>query len=484
MALSIIMTVAGQETSGISNSVYTCGESANLNPSLPVMSPYYLDINVASVSLFAENNYIYIKKDENKLRRFFGPTPIESDLPIGGNGSWYSDYNVPGLKSGFINARITGPSVSLVLGPHAFGISFSTRTATSVRNIPAPLAKFLYEGMYYPGLHNKRFVHEEKMSATSLAWGELTFNYSGIFSVRNKNVWSGGITVKSLSGLGGISVYSDHLDYMVAGYDTLKVYSADAEIGLAAPLNYDNNTYDGGIKGWGLGLDAGITFERKKVPVGWLSTYNRPCAQTYIPYLYRIGVSLIDMGKIRFTENALQIKLHNDSLYWPGIKSLGNTSVNRLADTLSNRIFGNSTQLVSDNETTIGLPTVVCLHGDYNFKDNWFASAIILLPVNTNNKSAVIRPSVLTGGIRYETKIASAGVTATMQGIYGIESSSLQKIQIGLHVRYRSFFAGTGNLISWLKLTDYTGSDFYAGLRFTFNKGRCRHTGFRCPDFF
>lgn len=473
-----------QDMAGNSTSRYICGESASLNPSLPVMSPYYLDINVASVSLFAENNYIYIKKGENKLRRIFGPAPIESDEPIGGNGSWYGDYNVPGLKSGFISAKITGPSVSMVLGPHAFGVSFSVRSVTSVRNIPAPLAKFLYEGMYYPDLHDKRFLHEEKMSAASMTWGELAFNYSGIFSVRNKNIWAGGITVKSLSGIGGISIYSDHLDYMVAGYDTLVVYSADAEIGLAAPLNYDNNAYDGGIKGWGWGVDAGITFERKKQSVGWLSTYNRPCAQSYVPYLYRIGISLFDLGNINFTGNALQLKLKDNSLYWPGIKSFGSTTVNRFTDTLSNRIFGNPTQLISGTETTIGLPASVCLHGDYNFHRNWFASAIIILPVNTGSRSAVIRPTVLTGGIRYETKTACAGMTATMQGIYGIESGSLHKVLLGLHVRYKSFFIGTGNITSFLKLTDYTGTDLYAGIRFSFLKGRCKHTGFKCPDFF
>lgn len=484
LVLGVVVRAAGQEMPGIANSVFTCGESANLNPSLPVMSPYYLDINAVSVSLFAENNYIYIKKDENKLRRFFGPAPIESAEPIGGSGGWYSDYNVPGLKSGFMNVRITGPSVSLVLGPHAFGISFNVRSVTSVRNIPAPLAKFLYEGMYFPGLHDKRFVHEEKMSAASLAWGELAFNYSGIFSVRNKNVWSGGISVKTLSGLGGISVYSDHLDYMVAGYDTLKVFSADADIRLAAPINFDNNAYEGGIKGWGLGFDAGITFERKKLPVGWLSTYNRPCTQLYVPYLYRIGISLLDMGRIDFSANAMQITLKNDSLYWPGIRSLGNTSINRVTDTLSNRIFGNTTQLVSANSTSIGLPASLCLHGDYNFYSKWYASAIIILPVNTNSHSSVIRPSVFTGGIRYETKNSSAGFTATLQGIHGIETSSLHTLTVGFHARYKSIYIGTGNIISFLKINDYTGSDLYAGIRLTFNKGRCKRTGFRCPDFF
>ncbi len=475
--------MAAQDMAGATISKYSLGISAHLNPSLPVLSPLYLDVNVASASLFAENNYIYIKKDENKLRRFFSQVAIDPEVPAMGNDDWYSDYDVPGIKSGYISARVIGPSVSMVMGAHAFGISYSLRSVTSVRNIPAPLAKFMFEGMYFPTLHDIRFVHEEKMSTASLTWGELAVNYSAIFSVKNRNVWSGGIAIKQLHGLAGFSFYSDHLDYMVAGYDTLRVYSADAKIGIAVPLNYDNNDYDGGFKGNGYGVDLGVTFERKKSPVGWLSVYNRMCAQSYTSYHYRIGLSVVDLGRIRFTENALQAELNNNSLYWPGIRSMGNTTINRVTDTLSNRIFGNPTQMITGSETSIGLPATVILHGDYNFHSNWMASAIILLPLNAGSESAVIRPSVLTGGVRYETYKVSAGLTASLQGIYGIDHG-LHKFQVGFNARFHGFFIGTGNIISFLKLTDYTGSDLYAGIRFNFLKGRCRYSGARCPDMF
>ncbi len=494
-----------QNMPAITSSHYGGIYSAQLNPAATVLSPLYLDINIVAADLFVENNYIFMPREENKLQRFFN-----SDRPFVNSGpdKTYADYYTNSLKYGQMQARVTGPSVSLVAGRHAFGISTAVRSVTSVRDMPHTLAKFFYEGLYFPPQYDTRFVYPNKVSVASLQWAEVGLTYSTVISSNGKDLFTGGATVKRLLGYAAAYIDMDHLDYMVPNYDTLIIYNADIDAGFSLPLDYKSNDYlpDTHVRGKGMGLDAGFMWERKlKVPTD-ARYFRKLCGQSYIPYLFRVGVSLLDFGSIRFTENARQLGVVNGQLFWPGISDLEYTNLHDLSQQVSMHFYGDEESLVRARDFSIGLPATVSLQGDFNLTafitgrsaenlagtvkrhasgsgfmgrlwepGNWFVNGIVMLPVNRTTASAV-QPTMLMIGTRYESPHFQLGVTGSFY--------DNKYFHLGLNGRFRFFFVGTDNLLSFLKVSDYTGTSLYAGVRIGLRKGNCRELGFKCPDLF
>ncbi|MBK7174296.1 MAG: hypothetical protein IPH84_13910 [Bacteroidales bacterium] len=82
------------------------------------------------------------------------------------------------------------------------------------------------------------------------------------------------------------------------------------------------------------------------------------------------------------------------------------------------------------------------------------------------SKSAVVRPSVLTIGARYDSRSIGFGITTT--------AYDYQRIHVGVNARIFGFFIGSEKITSFFKLADFTGIDFYGGIKFNLQKGKCR----------
>ena len=70
-----LMPVYAQEMLGIVNSSYSGITGTVINPAVTVTSPYYIDINLITVNAFAENNAVYMPKEDYRFRRFFSKSP-------------------------------------------------------------------------------------------------------------------------------------------------------------------------------------------------------------------------------------------------------------------------------------------------------------------------------------------------------------------------------------------------------------------------
>ncbi len=460
-----IYRTEAQEMTGITGSKYGGIHSALINPSLPVLSPYYLDVNIITTHLFLQNNYIYLAKDEYQFKRFFQANPQFPTHPP--EGKFYYDYYTSQLKNGYINARIMGPSAAVMMGRHAFGFYENARSVTSVRNIPMNLAKFFFEGLTYPPQYDIRYKHTDNIALSQLTWAEFALNYSYIFQNRGSDYWTAGITVKNLQGYAGVYAFTSLMDYMVPDHDTLIVYHATGEGGMSLPMNYANNSYVPSplFRGKGFGIDMGITYEKKNRSSTNSSNFKKLCAQPYTPYFYRVGVSILDIGRIRFNDNALKFNVEDGATFWPGISDVEYTNMNAVIADVSNHFFGNPTQLITDNKFRIGLPTAFSAQADVNILGNWFVNGMAILPVKMS-KSSVVRPSVLTIGARYDSRSIGFGITTT--------AYDYQRIHVGVNARIFGFFIGSEKITSFFKLADFTGIDFYGGIKFNLQKGKCR----------
>lgn len=463
VAVLLSFRAAAQEMLGIMNSNSLGISSSMINPANTVTSKYYLDINILTFDAFLENNYIYLKDSEYKFKRFFQRNP---EYPVHGlnNKRTYDYYNTKD-KQGYGNFRVMGPSAMLVYDRHAFGITTGFRAVASASKVPYDVAKFLYDDFNYEPQQDINYIHPGFFSGAGLSWAEIGGNYSYIFSREGFNQWSAGVNLRYLAGYAGAFASVDYFDYIVLDYDTLQVNRVDGEAGVSAPIDYNTNDYTGSpwFRGSGLGLDIGVVYERKtKGYQNW--DHFALCSQPYEPYLYRIGLSILDIGRIRFNRNAYYMTLTNASTFWPGLGEFGYSTMNGTLGEVSYHFLGDSAAMIKGNSFSVGLPTAMSLQGDYNFYKNWYVSGTLILPVKLYRNS-VTRESLLAITPRYENKNFGISIPISLFNFYDP--------RMGISLRYKGFYIGSENPAGFFNFSDFTGLDFYLGIRISLNKGDC-----------
>jgi len=444
----VIKPLSAQEMLGIVNSSRSGISGTMINPAVSVTSPFYIDINIFTIDFFAENNYIYMAKEEYRFKRFLMKDPQFPTHGVDNNLIVYDYYNKKDKKA-YGSVRVMGPSFSVTKGRHSLGFVTGARAVISAKNVPYDIAKFSFEKLEYPPQYDINYVDNRNIYNAEIAWAEVGFNYSYVFKQQGLDYWAAGATLKLLRGYAGAYFNTENVDYVILDRDTLIVRNVNAQAGYSFPVNYETGEFskDPLFLGKGTGVDLGIIYERKKRYVRD-DRVTKLCAQNYVPYQYKIGVSLLDIGRIKFKQNAEKLVFNEASTYWPGITFYNFTTIRDLTDTLSKQFYGNTTQLIQGNEIKVALPTAISIQADWNYAGNWYVNGTLLYPP------------------RYETTMFEASIPVTLY--------DWTKPRIGISARYRGFFIGTEKISGFFHYKDFTGIDFYAGLKLSLRKGNCR----------
>jgi len=461
-----IKPLCAQEMLGIVNSSYAGITGSVINPAVTVTSPFYLDINIVAGDFFAENNYLYLAKEEYRFSRFFSKNP---NYPTHGdnNNQYVYDYYNTKDKKAFSSNRIIGPSFAVTVGRHSFGIVTGARTFISTKNVPYDIAKFAFEKFDYQPQYYTNYVDKQKMYNAEMAWAEIGFNYSYVLKQESRDYWAAGITVKDLLGYAGGYIYMDNIDYIVPHRDTLIINNVNAEAGYSLPLNYETNEFMSNplIRGKGLGIDLGVIYERKKEEVR-SEKVDKLCSQNYTPYQYKIGISLLDIGRIRYTQNAEKLVLADASTQWIQLSGDNYSSVRDYTNLIGEQFYGDTTTLIQGNEISVSLPTAFSVQADMNIYKNWFINGTMVLPFQIS-KSGLRRPALLAITPRYETALFDLSVPVSL--------FDWTQPRIGLSARFMWFFVGTEKISGFFHYKDFTGLDFYFGVKISLRKGFCRN---------
>lgn len=396
--LCFIMVAAvpleAQEMQGVVNSNYAGLNGMVLNPSFIADSKLYLDINILSTDAFFQ-----------------------------------TDMN----KNAYGSFRLSGPSVMLNKGRHAFAFSEAVRSAVSFRKI---------NQKNNPASNNEF----EKINVAGLAWGEVDFTYAYLFRRIEKSVWAGGLTFKMLGGGGGAFYVSNANNYSFSS-------------SMADNLNNIGISGGGGMgAGTGFGVDMGVTYSKKSKPVTLL-TFKKLCQQKFTDYDYRLGVSVVDLGFIRFSDKV------NTSHFNQSISN----SVPYFIDT-SQYTYATDTNLynyassISQEHYSMGLPTAVCLQFDWHYYKNWYFNGTFVQGLNFTN-STVRRPTMLAVTPRYEKRWFEVNLPVSV--------SDMKYFRLGLSLRLWNFIIGSDNLFGSLGAGMNKSFDLYVSLRMNFVKGKC-----------
>jgi hypothetical protein len=243
----------------------------------------------------------------------------------------------------------------------------------------------------------------------------------------------------------------------------------NAEIGMSLPVDYQTNVLNTEkiFKGGGFGLDVGITYKRL-LNYHQEQYFNTLCAQPYEDYLYRIGVSLIDIGGIRFNNNAVKMNIDNRSSYWNNINKMNFSSVDQFLDTLSYQFYGDTVSAYTGDKFTMWLPSALSVQFDYHLTKHWFLNSSLIYGFPMS-KSSIVRPSELSVTPRFETSIFEFSMPFSLY--------DWKLPRLGLALRVYGITVGTDKLGGFFSYSNFTGLDFYFSIKLFFNKGNCRLKG-------
>lgn len=454
-----------QELLGLTLGNYSGTAGLMLNPAGMTTNKVFLDINLTTVDFFVRNNFVYLPKDDFTIWDAFKK---DYTFPTYGDDNksliYYKNQN---LKNATINVRVLGPSVMLQVGDHAFAITTGVRYFITGSRIPWDIAELGYNGLEYTPLHNIEF-NDNDFSFNTNAWMEVGLSYAYIVQNTFDRQVSIGISIKKLWGYGGGYLKVDNIDYVVVDDTTINIKNLNAEVAFSVPLDYDNGDFNGSnptFRGSGVGIDIGAVFIKKK-HVGKNSWRGKKlCSQTYEDYIYRIGISILDIGRVKYTGNAQLHSFDNVSKYWSSLDTIGFTNINELMRQFSNTLIGDPNASLISNTIKIGLPTAISVQAAFNLENNLYIGAMWIHPLRIN-RGALRRPAQLAVVPRFETKHFEMSLPLTLY--------EYRYPRVGIAARIDFLTIGTERLGTYLGMADMNGLDFYASIKIGINKGSCK----------
>ncbi len=426
-----------QENMGISSSNYAPTNSVLLNPSSIGDSKVYWEINLVGSSVFIDNNYIYSPSFSilHAIRNLKTLEKLEEPI----------DNFKPGDKSAYVDIALHGPSFYLNLGKHSVGLSTQLKTVVDGRNIDANLAKFMYEGFkYLPQRGIEYNTANTKINA--MTWGELGINYAYTFKQKSNNMYIGGISVKRLYGITHFGVNIKDATFTVPDTSDIVFNNIDAKYGFSSP------SFNAG-RGWG--VDLGFTYKKMLDEVDAYIPYSKKSGCKKPDYLYKIGVSLIDLGYISFNESSYYGEV-NESGTW---EDFSNSNFDDNYDQYDAKIlqsFLSSSNV--KNSYTAYLPTAISLQYDYNFENGFYLNGTIVQNLSFFNQLGVNRQNSLAITPRYELPRFEVAMPVTLRRY---TSPSL-----GLAFRFwNNIIIGTDRIEYFFLKGDTYGVDIYFNIK-------------------
>lgn len=233
----------------------------------------------------------------------------ETDWALGGLGiDWRSHLWYPNFKGQFRYAharpgrtasqhswiRIQGPSLSFAVHERAvIGIGVQYRWQVQMA-VGADLAYDIVTEFSDVGTYKeKRKGLNGKLN--SAQWDDLHMSYAYLLAENRRGQWYVGGSLHILAGNGAMEMHLPYMDYELRASNkiTVNAYRWEARFspGYAASEHW---TAFWKPQGFGLGIDVGLQWHKKHPPL-----YKKKW------HLEQVGLSVLDMGKIRFSPRSL-----------------------------------------------------------------------------------------------------------------------------------------------------------------------------------
>lgn len=485
---------------------------------LPVLSDNYMGINQATLqpaaivdshferdfSLVGFNCDIY-----NDAMRFKSEWLLNPLGVLMYKGWWdqntYLEQPNGKEKNFFMSQSIIGPSFLVSVGEkNALGFIYHLRSITNTDGLTEPLFNSIYSE-YADSRYWNTWYLEKGMRSVQHMFGDYSILYAREILNQGPHFLKAGVSVKFLHGIAAAYVQSDSLFFY---YDGTEPTNMD-------PVSWNSPYVQGGLSGnWGrydeegnydyainyqmtakpsIGLDIGIVYEYR--PRYKQYFYNVDGRRYLVrkdrnKYLFRIGVSVLDIGRLRYKKEYNSFNLSAAFTpdyvyrYVNGINSVpentdwldANTAsfsfleyVN-FVDTLYHRyLAGRGVEKAGEDPGyfTMKLPTAFSVQLDFKVYQSFYINATSYTALNQSFDYAPNSHYLTNFSItpRYEQKWLTVSVP--------VQYNQFKKLSVGLGVRTAYVYFGVTNLFSAI-FKDAYSLNVYIGAKFPVFKGKPR----------
>ncbi len=431
-----------QEQLGLRTENYSGINSVFANPANNLTTPFQWDVNLGAVGGFVDNTIggyrdASVSDVLNNVDRLFLATDFPSDQEFPADATVF-DF-APLGKDKFASAVtiVTGPAIMLNFEKHSFGVFTNFRAVVSGHKIPAVLGYYDYESIR-PGDNYSVFPS----NVGGMAWGEIGINYLYKGEANNGQIGIG-FNLKYLQGFESFFVKNNtNLNITKLERDVLNFENgANINVGFTA-TSIDEEAVNLQQNGTGFGLDIGLTFAALDYQDG---------------AGIKLGVSILDIGKIKFTKNteAHTIDIGNPFSFDP--KNLRDvTNFRDGLDQLNEELFGTTGVSLTGDTYEMWLPSAFSLQADLAIRENIYVNATVVQRIPIGEIS-VERGNLFALTPRYESRWVSAFLPVSVY--------NWQHFQVGAAARLAFLTFGTENLGSFFGNKSLTGTDFYMAIK-------------------
>ncbi|SEG34434.1 DUF5723 family protein [Algoriphagus boritolerans] len=418
---------------------YSGINSLLLNPANVSGSNTRAEFNFISISAFVGNDYISVNIGELQKNDFQFNFDSDTDTSPSNDNNFFG------------NVDILGPSVMFRLNDKSgLAVSSRVRGFFNVNNISGQLLESVQEGFDDQSDFESQMTN---LSGNVHIWGELGLTYGRVLIENNYRRLRVGGTIKYLTSAGGLFISSSSLGVNFNSISNTLNTSGTLSYASTQGLdlqNTDFSTLQSILSGTtGIGGDLGVVYEMQlKKDDAFDSFYLSS------PYKLRLGLSLVDFGKVNYT----------------GVSEFNyemNASINasdfedKSLDEILDENYEGGESLVNP---VIGLPTSLQFFADYNWKKRLYLSlhgAYSLAGSELKYSNSIVNSLVISP--RFESKALS---------IYSPISFRQYNsgVMWGVGFRLGPLMLGSGSILSNLISSSSKSTDIYIGIKFPVNE--------------
>jgi len=452
--------IFSQEQLGMRLERYAGIYSAGINPANTAFTPHNWEVSLFNADLFVENSYAFLRNTslQNALRntdKIVSLADTSAENPPA-RDAILQDFADGSRKMHFVTqVRIAGPSFSFRFGENnVVGLTTAFRTNISAYKIPEILA--------YPtvsDLPRNQAINIPPAGIAGLVWGEIGLHYSRLEEMGDlKMAW--GVSPKLLLGYEGFFTRAQsNFDYTQQNGDTTSFGSAKWDYALTT-ANLTDNVDEVSLKkqGSGFGLDLGVS-------------WAMPADDDEDGYAWRAGISLVDLGFVRFKNTAQRHHIEFDNLVTvSGSQFPQRNNADDVLRDVSSAFLGDADASLQKNAFGMGLPTALSAQFDARVIPMFYVSGLLVQRVPLS-KLSVKRPSTLAVVPRFEHRWFSVSLPLVV--------NDWRSFRAGAAVRLAWLYLGTDNIGSFTKKDKLSGADVYIGFKINAFSFKKREKGYR-----
>ncbi len=462
--------VNGQELLGTVPSNYAGVLGIHHQPACIVDSRLAFDLNLVTTNIGFGNNYIGFRSKEIIKNTDFDIPNLDATF-LDTTSDFADKYLVQlqndRTKKFFFNTTVYGPSFMFsIKNKHAFAITTAVRTYFNMNELSAPLADKIWDAVEGASILNEK-LEGDGFSLQGASWGEIGLTYGTVLVDDKKHFLKGALRTKYIRGLGGFYFYADDLNFQLPNDSTVEFASADFSYGHSKNLNNYiagesvslDNIFDGAKAS--VGFDMGFEYEfrpKYKDYYYYMNNDSFNVRHDQNQYKFKVGLSLTDIGKLRFDKGILthDFSVSSSELELDSFRNI-------------NSVEGYDSAIISQLQTTpppdvlkYSLPTKISLQFDYHVVSKFYINLSMgyaFQPKRLGSRE-LSRIALIP---RWEQSLFEAAVPFSYDGN--------GQFNIGAHLRLIGLTIGSNNILSAVFSNKVqTGANFYVGLKIPIRK--------------